>query len=132
MKIAYALLLGAIIACEASGQALDPAWDKQPCAHCHMLVSDPDSAAQLITSQGERLYFDDVGCMASYLADNAQRARHSWVHVGSQWLQASAAHYRAGAATPMGFGIVPAVSGALDWAAVTKAVAAQRTAGANR
>jgi nitrous oxidase accessory protein len=36
------------------------------CAHCHMTISDPRFAAQLITSKGKMLAFDDIGCLVTY------------------------------------------------------------------
>lgn len=112
-----------LVACGSNHAPADPIWGKQPCAHCRMLVSDPRFAAQARTARGESLYFDDVGCLLSYLAEHPS-SRASWVRDGSgQWLEAKRARYRAGAATPMDFGFIVDPKGTLDLAAVQSAVA---------
>ena len=40
---------------------VEPAWDSDHCAHCHMAVSDPHFAAQIQTADGRVLFFDDPG-----------------------------------------------------------------------
>ncbi len=45
-------------------------WDKTPCAHCRMAVSEPSFAAQLQLTDGRVLGFDDPGCLFRYLAAN--------------------------------------------------------------
>jgi hypothetical protein len=128
MRTLLALLLCAASACEQLDQPAEPAWNKQACGHCHMLLSDPSTAAQIVNDRGERVFFDDVGCLAAYLADRPRAAHRAWVHLGSQWRQARAARYAAGASTPMGYGFVPRAGGALDFAAVEQAVTARRSA----
>ena len=120
------LLLGPLcllVACSSSHTPADPIWGKQPCAHCRMLVSDPRFAAQARTARGETVYFDDVGCLVSYLAEHRD-SRASWVRAQSgQWLDAKTARYRAGAATPMDFGFIVDPKGTFDLAAVQSALA---------
>ena len=132
MRTLLALVLCAAAACERLDAPAEPAWNKQPCGHCHMLLSDPNTAAQIVNEQGERVYFDDVGCLAAYVADHHEEPRRAWVHVGSQWRQARAARYASGAATPMGYGFVPREDGTLDFAAVERAVVARRSAAGDK
>lgn len=120
---ATALAFGlCLAACDDGRQPVEPIWNKQACDHCHMLLSDPRYAAQLVTHGGERLYFDDVGCLAAYLQRNAQRERAAWVRSGAGWLPARTSHFSAGAETPMGYGFSADPHGPLDFAAVLQRV----------
>ena len=91
----------------------EPAWNKQPCAHCMMLLSDKHTAAQLTLASGEREYFDDVGCLVSWLEDAKLDAHASWVRSpdGTGWLSTDTAKFASGAITPMDFGFVAAQTG---------------------
>lgn len=53
---------------------LEPAWDRQSCAQCGMLLSDPRFACEVRPSSGETLFFDDPGCLLSYLRAHPQSA----------------------------------------------------------
>lgn len=94
------------IACDAVDGPSDPAWGRQPCAHCGMVVGEPGTAAELVTAEGQRLYFDDVGCMIAYERGLRFPPRHAWVHDADapRWLAAEGAKYRPGEQTPMDFG----------------------------
>lgn len=112
------------IACEAGlDRAQNPTWGKQPCDHCAMLVSQPKPAAQLVTSKGERLWFDDVGCMVAWVAEKKQEPQHMWVRApeGEGWVEAKTARFASGERTPMDYGFVPAREG-VTWDEVTKKV----------
>lgn len=104
----------------------DPIWGKQPCSHCVMLISERAPSAQLITRSGARRFFDDVGCMAEWLEQNADDAALTWVRSadGNGWQPASSARFASDQRTPMDYGFVPAASG-VDFAAVRRAVRAK-------
>jgi hypothetical protein len=115
--------------CEAGDGVIEPVWNKQACDHCRMLLSEPRYAAQVLTEESERLYFDDIGCMASYLVKRSVRFRHAWVHAeGGGWVDAQRARYRTDATTPMGFGYAPSAAGSLDFAGVKQRLANQQLA----
>lgn len=40
------------------------------CAYCHMIVSDPRFAAELVTKEGRVYYFDSIECLASFVAED--------------------------------------------------------------
>lgn len=123
------LLSSASAACRSAGAPEDPVWGRQPCTHCKMLVSDPRFAAQATTPAGERAYFDDVGCLVSYLAEHPD-AKNSLVRdANGRWLEARGAHYRDGAKTPMGFGFVVDAAGPLDFKGIAALVAAKNAGG---
>ena len=115
------------------------------CAHCHMTVADPRYAAELVTRTGKVIVFDDIGCLAAYLATGAlqQGAVHStWAHdfvAPAEWVPThDLAFVRSDSfRTPMGSGLVAlarpqvadslreAVGGErLDWAQVLARVQA--------
>lgn len=64
-----ALLLGTLTAAACSTPGPRPfAFGAEQCTHCHMTLADPRFAAQLVTTTGKVLPFDDVGCLATFLA----------------------------------------------------------------
>ncbi|HSQ67401.1 MAG TPA: hypothetical protein VLM85_29505 [Polyangiaceae bacterium] len=124
----FALLL--VAACDDGSRAVDPVWGKQACAHCAMLVSDPRFGAELTTREGDRLFFDDPGCMASYLRERSPHVRRMWVHDASgAWVDATQAHFRTGASSPMDFGFQADAAGSADWSAVVAAAAKRASEG---
>jgi copper chaperone NosL len=119
-------LLGlACAGCEHAELAKDPVWGKQACEHCHMLVSDKRYAAQFTTRAGDRLYFDDLGCLVAYLNEHKPEVAHVWVRDTTHWLDATTARYATGFQTPMGYGVAAADSGALSFAQIKHLVAAR-------
>lgn len=110
-----------LMGCEDYTRPTEPFWNKQPCAHCRMLVSDPRFAAQLVTHDHDRLYFDDPGCLAAYMHEHAKEVEHAWVHTDSAWISAEGARFSAGASSPMGYGFITSAKGELDFAAVSSA-----------
>jgi copper chaperone NosL len=123
-------LVLAVAACESADAALEPAWGKTACSACAMLVSDKRFAAELVTLKGDHLFFDDPGCMASYLAEHGGRALHAWVRATSgNWVDAKTARFKAGAKTPMDYGFETTTDGNDDWSRVD---AAARTRLASR
>lgn len=122
------VMLGLTLACAVSGP-LDPIWGKQTCGHCKMLVSDKSFAAQLLTHEDERLFFDDIGCMVEYLEERGSRARGLWVYEDNGWLDARSARYRTGAPSPMDYGFLPDREASLDFAGLRKAIAERKEAG---
>ena len=112
----------ALVACEASDRPVDPVWGKQACGSCAMLVSEPPHAAQLVTADGTRVYFDDVGCLAAYLAERSLTPAKMWVRDSSgSWVDARTAKFKSGAKTPMDYGFAWAADGDANFAAVEAA-----------
>ncbi|HEY6033761.1 MAG TPA: hypothetical protein VIV58_05860 [Kofleriaceae bacterium] len=111
-------LLFAIIACGRVGNGPVPiAYDKEACAHCHMLIGDPRYAAQLVDDGGDVLDFDDPGCLLRYLVTAHPRVRAIWFRDAraDRWLSAEDARFVADPATPMGWGLAavdPGTAGA--------------------
>ena len=59
-------------ACRAPGPR-PLAFGTAPCAHCHMTLIDRRFAGELVTVTGKAIPFDDVGCLATYIATGAVR-----------------------------------------------------------
>ncbi len=93
----WLLLLVGFVACSSAPRPEDPVWNKQPCDHCKMLLSDPRYAASLIDERGLRLFFDDIGCMAAYEGEHPRFKAH-WVRdeQSGAWLEPTSAFFRAG------------------------------------
>jgi len=71
LALALAVIAGVVLvvrgAQQLPGEVQPIEWHRQACAHCQMLIGEPAHAAQLITSEGEVLGFDDPGCAMRYL-----------------------------------------------------------------
>lgn len=105
------LALGVTAACAPSPRAIR--FGEDACDHCHMLITDPRFAGQLVTRTGKVYTFDDVGCLAAFVASGAVPAAdvkavlvHSYVMsdsvmdaTGALYLQSDQLH------TPMASGL---------------------------
>jgi copper chaperone NosL len=108
-----------LLACEEATTPTDPLWGKQACASCTMLVSDRRFASQIATREGARVYFDDPGCMASWIKEHPAQARYEWVRsAAGTWIDARSARYSRGERSPMGYGFAPAEAADATWSDV--------------
>jgi len=113
LRLAALAGLGLVGACAPkSPLPVDPHWGKQPCSHCAMLVSTPRYAAQGMRANGDRLYFDDVGCMVTWERDHHEAFTHAWAHdEGASWQPVQTARFHPGETTPMDFGFAAVAAG---------------------
>ena len=103
--------------------AVPVVWDTEVCAHCKMHVGDPRFAAQLQTTEGDVLNFDDPGCLFDYLQSNevTVHALHFRNHLADGWLSEAEVGFLPADDSPMGYGIravpkgTPEAQG-IDWA----------------
>jgi hypothetical protein len=107
-------------------------WDKAACAHCSMHVGEPGFAAQLTTTAGQTLAFDDPGCLFQYLDAVRPEVHEAWFHHrrDDRWLPLSAVAFAAVGSSPMGYGLAavdPGSAGAIDVAAAQAACVARPT-----
>jgi copper chaperone NosL len=83
-RLAAALMtLAVAAACGGTGPR-PIAFGSEPCAHCHMTIVDRRYAAELVTTTGKAYAFDDVGCMAAFLAAGTvepRRVAGAYFHV---------------------------------------------------
>ena len=69
-------------ACQAPGPR-PLGFGTAQCAHCHMTLADPRFAGELVTTTGTFIPFDDVGCLATYVATGGiagERIASLWVN----------------------------------------------------
>ncbi|HEY6556875.1 MAG TPA: hypothetical protein VI072_06365 [Polyangiaceae bacterium] len=110
--------------CQKQKTPEDAVWGKQPCDHCKMVLSEPRHAAQVITDRGERLFFDDLGCMLEHERAQGGKPAHAWVRSEQgSWIDARQARYAAGARTPMDYGYASSPVGTLSLEDVKRRIA---------
>ena len=108
--LALALL---ITACAAAGP-VPLRWGEESCRHCHMTLADKRFGAEIVTTRGRALVFDDAGCAAEHVATGetpAAEVSSVWVidfdHPDSLIAAESAVFVRSPTFhTPMGSGVV--------------------------
>ncbi|MGE3171678.1 MAG: hypothetical protein AB7O97_03570 [Planctomycetota bacterium] len=85
---------------------VDVIWDKAACAHCSMHMGEPAFAAQLTTTAGETMLFDDPGCLFLHVAAARPPVHAAWFHHmhEDRWIAAAAVAFAPTSPTPMGFG----------------------------
>lgn len=120
------MLAIALAACGPPDGPQPIAWDREPCAHCRMLISDPAFAAQLHTEDGAVESFDDPGCLFARIEARQPRVHALWFHHlrEERWLPGDAVAFVRTAPTPMDFGFGAVDPGAPD-AAQIEAVRAE-------
>jgi copper chaperone NosL len=80
-RLRFLAILLAAAACGAPGPR-PLAYGTETCAHCHMTLADPRFSAELLTTTGRAIPFDDVGCLGSFVATHgvpAGQIRSLWV-----------------------------------------------------
>jgi copper chaperone NosL len=137
-RLAVLAALAVLLAC-ASPAPRPIVYGSDQCAHCHMTIADPRYAAELVTRTGKVVVFDDIGCLAAFLAAGnvgADAVHSTWAHdyvAPGEWVRTSALTFVRSDSlrTPMGTGLValaqPVVADSLrtalngsrlDWAGV--------------
>lgn len=78
------------------------------CSWCRMTISDARSAGQLVAPSEEPKFFDDIGCLARYVAGAGAPSKGAVAYVADHrtraWVRAGRAIYTRAASleTPMG------------------------------
>lgn len=114
-------------------------WDRDTCARCNMVISDPRFAAELRGGGKDAVFkFDDIGCLVFWQRDKA--AQFPWMAAadtrmwvadstdmsGATWLDPRQAHYLGGRLSPMGYNFAAvAVSGGLTFESMRELVLAK-------
>jgi len=116
MKFTALLVVAGLLAGTGCGPAKPFPIDlgHEPCDHCHMTLADRRFAAELVTRTGRQFRFDDIGCLATFLADSGAQVSaggRAWVSDflhPDQWIPADSATYLRSSSvhTPMASGIV--------------------------
>jgi hypothetical protein len=106
LRVSLAAWLAAL-ACQPAGGPAAIAYDREPCAHCGMLISDAAFASQLELEGEDPKSFDDPGCLLRYRAERQPRWRAAWYHHlrEPRWIAEPDVAFERVALTPMGYGI---------------------------
>ena len=104
-----ALAAAALLAACSSGPPAPALLDTKndACGWCRMAVSDARSAGQIVAPSEEPTFFDDVGCLAHYVAGTRPLPPGAVVYVADHrtkaWVRADVATFTAvpSLATPM-------------------------------
>ena len=125
--VAIALLL-ALAGCRPAEGPVPIAFDRTPCAHCRMVVSDPAFAAQLQTSDGEVFDFDDPGCLLRFREERAPEVRALFFHHlrEDRWIPGGSVAFVRAERTPMGYGLGAVEAGEPDAISLEEAEASVR------
>ena len=145
LALSGGLLLAPLAGCGKQGHwpegMAEIKWDRDTCARCNMVISDPRCAAEMRGGEkGVVFKFDDIGCLVFWLRDKA--AQFPWMAAagtrmwvadaadmsGATWLDARQAHYLGGRLSPMGYNFAAArdaVSGGLTFEAMREQVLAK-------
>jgi copper chaperone NosL len=113
MTTAERVLVGvacvAWVACTSAGQQAAAVLDTRndTCAQCRMVVSDQRFAAQIVAPGEEPRFFDDLGCLRTFLRGTARPSdalAYVADHRTKQWVTAATAVYVRNdqVSTPMG------------------------------
>ncbi|MBD3615040.1 MAG: nitrous oxide reductase accessory protein NosL [Gracilimonas sp.] len=92
MIIALILLVG------CSQEPVPIHYNSDECAHCKMMITDNQFAAQLVTDKGKAYKFDAIECMAVYYRENQNDLSGSRLWVSNYnkpgtWLDALEAQF---------------------------------------
>ena len=92
---------------------VDVVWDHTQCAECRMSVSERPYAAQLQTSDGQVLNFDDAGCLFQYERHNRITVHAVWYrHVREdRWLAEAETGFIESGPSPMGYDLGAVAAG---------------------
>jgi len=112
MNARVGMLAVLVAACGVAGP--EPlGWNEVACAHCHMTLADRRFGAEIVTTRGRMLQFDDAGCVAEHLSTRAiglDEVSSIWVIDYTRpdtLIDATTAHFAQSEAfrTPMGSGL---------------------------
>jgi nitrous oxide reductase accessory protein NosL len=108
----WAIGAGLFLAACGSGppRPVEIALNEEACDQCRMAISQRELAAEIVTLDGATYYFDDIGCMARWTAENDPPEDAGWFvtdYDTQGWLDARAAYYvhSARLSTPMNYGL---------------------------
>ena len=112
LRRGLALVALGLAACAPADGPQPIVYDRQPCARCRMLISEPRFAAQLQSQAGEVQSFDDPGCLLLAL-DAKTAARALWFHHlrEPRWIPGERVAFLRVPRSPMGSGLAAVEAG---------------------
>lgn len=105
LRVVAAAAVLVALACRGVPDGPQPiAWDREPCAHCRMVIGEPRYAAQVITADGDVHAFDDPGCALRWLAAASAPPHAIYFRHADEprWIPGAEVGFRRGDVTPMG------------------------------
>jgi copper chaperone NosL len=69
-----ALVVGLVLPGCAAPAARPISYGEEACRHCHMTITAPRFAAELVTRTGKVFVFDDIGCLAAFVHEGTVAA----------------------------------------------------------
>lgn len=125
LRVGVLALTVGLTGCSGGGpRPVEIVLNEDACSFCRMAISERRFAAELVTREGRVELFDDVGCLAAWVAEQGRPAGSAAfvVDYGSGgWLAAEGAAYVRSPAlpTPMGHGLAAFADRAAAEAAAT-------------
>ena len=108
MAGAIAVLLSTI-SCAAQARSPEPVpLDRVECSRCRMLISTDRGAGQVVSTEEDTRFYDDVGCLAADWVEQRNQATPYVRVYNSEWKDARKAVYanHTESRTAMGSGLV--------------------------
>ncbi len=76
--ILIAVALIGLISCSREAEPIN--YNKDECAHCMMIITDPKFGSELITDKGKVYKFDSIECLADYVSvDRGFKVETIWI-----------------------------------------------------
>lgn len=94
--IIYTVFILFMTACSQEPATIHYGSDE--CAHCKMMITDPQFASQVVTEKGKVYKFDAIECMAVYQRQHSNELKGAKLWVNNygnpgEWLAAQEAQY---------------------------------------
>ncbi|NIR49852.1 hypothetical protein GWO43_15140 [candidate division KSB1 bacterium] len=109
VSLALSLLAFAFSCNEGAPKPAKVYYGEDMCAHCQMLISEPNFVGQFLPANGKVKKFDDIGCLVAKLEEESETPRAIFVasYEDSGWLNAENATFLKSEKlhTPMSFGL---------------------------
>lgn len=89
-------LVASAASCRAELGPVEISLDEDVCAHCRMAISQREFAGEAVSSSSAVQFFDDIGCLARWAAENDPEEEDALFvvdHGTGQWLDARTAVY---------------------------------------
>ncbi|MEX0929559.1 MAG: nitrous oxide reductase accessory protein NosL, partial [Balneolales bacterium] len=96
LLLPFIILLAVVHACKPERQEIF--YGEEECAHCSMIISNPQYSSQLLTVKGRHYNFDAIECLSAFIESGnmKQEEIHSlWVRGfnDEEWVPAEQAHF---------------------------------------
>lgn len=114
IQVTLFMIVSAMIMAACSDKAYKPVAineDTDRCVICNMAIKDDQFATQIITTEGQSLKFDDLGCLHTWQEQNGTEtvgATYVRDFNSMQWIKYEKAYYvyDTSIQTPMAYGII--------------------------